>query len=171
MHRKIAVVCALYFTFSVLIAGSLSLKGQAPAPQSEKPAAQPAPAPTGAEAGKPDEKSAPAKARAFTEDGKPFLSDRHIATGLTCGSCHGDADPKQAVATDQCLQCHQSFQDLAKKTVDMMPNPHSNHLVDSSDIECSFCHHGHKANEAGCAKCHADMVLSRDPAPTATKTE
>lgn len=79
---------------------------------------------------------------------------------MTCVDCHGEGK-KQAVDTDQCLECHKSFEKFAKKTADMKPNPHDNHLAKSS-AECTDCHHGHKANEFICTKCHADMVPKRN---------
>jgi fumarate reductase flavoprotein subunit len=178
MLRKYFVIFAFLFAFSAVTARSLapgerqsaaSQADQSPAPQAQPPAGKEPD--TGKEPAKPDEKSAPAKARSFTEDSNPFLADRHIASGLQCSNCHGDAATKQPVATDQCLKCHESFDDLSKKTEDITPNPHSNHLIDSSDIDCDFCHHGHKANEIGCHKCHADMELTRGSAATTTKTQ
>ena len=171
MHRK-AVVFAFLFAFSAMIAWSLGQTGgQTAVPQADKSTAQPAQPQAGSEAAKAEDKNATAKTRSFTENSKPFLADRHIAAGLKCGSCHGDAEPKQAVATKQCLQCHESFEALAKRTADIKPNPHTNHLVDSGDAECNFCHHGHKANEIGCRSCHADRVFIRGSAADAKKTE
>jgi hypothetical protein len=165
MHKKIVVGLACLFTFSALIAWSLgATNGQEPAPQAEKPAAQSAQPKAGADSGKADETAAPAKHRNFTDDSKPYLSDRHVTLGLKCESCHGEASPTKAATTAQCLQCHGSFEALAKKTADMEPNPHSNHIVDSSDTECSFCHHSHKANEVGCNQCHGGLSFKRNSA-------
>jgi len=174
MHRK-AVVFAFLFAFSAMIAWSLGQSGgQTAVPQagtSTAQPAQPAQPQAGNEAAKAEDKNAAAQTRSFTENSKPFVADRHIAGGLQCSSCHGEAEPKQAVATKQCLQCHESFEALAKRTADIEPNPHSNHQVDSGDAECNYCHHGHKANEIGCRSCHADRVFIRGSAAGAKKTQ
>ena len=83
---------------------------------------------------------------------------------MECTSCHGDTTPQKPVETAKCLECHTSFDELSKKTVDMSPNPHSNHIIDSQDLDCSSCHHAHKANELYCTTCHADMELKRNSA-------
>ena len=157
MLRRSVAVCAFLMILSALMAGSLRrVEGQAAA-------APAAPAATA----KADDASVSPKVRAITEDSKPYVSDRHVALGLECKDCHGDAEPKKPVPTDKCLECHTSFEELSKKTTDISPNPHSNHLVDSSDIDCNYCHHGHKANEIGCRSCHADRVFIRGSATAA----
>ena len=83
---------------------------------------------------------------------------------MECTSCHGDTTPQKPVETAKCLECHKSFDEVAKKTADMSPNPHSNHIVDSQDLDCSSCHHAHKANELYCTQCHADMEMQRNSA-------
>ncbi|PKU26113.1 cytochrome c3 family protein [Telmatospirillum siberiense] len=100
------------------------------------------------------------QSKSFTSDQPPFTADLHKSAGVSCVDCHGEGK-KQSVDTDQCLECHKSFEKIAKKTADMTPNPHDNHLTKSS-AECNQCHQGHKANENICVKCHSEMVLKRN---------
>lgn len=100
------------------------------------------------------------ESKPFISDQQPFTADLHKSAGVTCVDCHGEGK-KQAVDTDQCLECHKSFEKIAAKTADMKPNPHDNHLARSS-AECNQCHHAHKANENVCVRCHADMTLMRN---------
>ncbi len=193
MHKKIAVAFAFFLAFSAfatLPSRARAAQEQAPPPQNgsaqgsqpaqsqpapSQPAAgaaaagQPAAAPqTGTDAAKTaaaDDKNKPG----FTDDVKPYLSDRHVAKGMECTSCHGDTTPQKPVETAKCLECHTSFDEISKKTVDMSPNPHSNHLIDSQDVDCNFCHHAHKVNEIGCTQCHADMELKRNSAALETR--
>ncbi len=95
---------------------------------------------------------------------KPFTSNRHLALGLQCADCHGEGK-KQPVKGDKCLECHQSFEEVAKRTQDVKPNPHSNHITEDGDIECTQCHQGHKADVVYCATCHKGMTFKRPPAP------
>ena len=79
-----------------------------------------------------------------------WLADKHIASGLTCASCHGDASPSD-VALDICLSCHVSYRELARKTASRPRNPHDSHYP---GLECTTCHHGHQKEENFCAGCH-----------------
>jgi hypothetical protein len=156
MHKKIAVAFAFFLAVSAFIAtpSLVSAKQeQAPPAQPAGQASQPA-QPAAAETKKPG----------FTEDVKPYMSDRHVTKGMECKSCHGDATPQKAVETAKCLECHKSYDELSKKTGDMSPNPHSNHIVDSQDLDCTSCHHAHKANELYCNQCHSDMEMQRNSA-------
>ena len=89
---------------------------------------------------------------------KKFTADQHKAAGLDCQSCHKDG-PKKAVESDQCLTCHESFQAVAKRTKDLNPNPHDNHMTQNT--ECTQCHHGHRANDNVCMTCHSSMEFKR----------
>lgn len=92
----------------------------------------------------------------FAQD-KPVLADRHKNSGLTCEACH-DTNPKQAVEGDKCLGCHENSAAVAKRTINLQPNPHSNHLL---DIDCTKCHVGHKAQVNYCQNCHSEMVFEK----------
>lgn len=97
----------------------------------------------------------------FSQQAKSsFTSDRHLAQGLQCSDCHGEGK-KQPVRGDKCLECHQSFEEVAKRTEDMKPNPHSNHITESTDLDCTNCHKGHKQNEIYCVTCHKTMTFNR----------
>ena len=182
MHKKIAVAFTFFLAFSAfMVSPSLVSAKQEQAPLAQpagaqqpaqpQPAApvtkpeQPAAAPTDAAKPAATEEKKPG----FTDDVKPYLSDRHVAKGMECKSCHGDAEPQKPVETAKCLECHKSFEEVSKKTEDMSPNPHSNHIVDSQDLDCSACHHAHKANELYCTQCHADMEMLRNSAAIETK--
>jgi hypothetical protein len=79
-----------------------------------------------------------------------WLADKHVASGLTCASCHGDAKPSD-VALETCLSCHGSYRELAQKTANRLRNPHDSHY---RNLECTTCHHGHQKEENFCAGCH-----------------
>jgi hypothetical protein len=160
MLRRSVAVCAFLMILSALMAGSLCrVEGQAAAAQTAPSAAPESSAPAQADA-------ASAKTRAFTDASKPFLADRHVARGMECKGCHGDVETKKSVTREQCLKCHVSYEKLAAKTADMDPNPHSNHMIDEGSVECSSCHHGHKANQNGCSSCHAEITLYRSAKAT-----
>jgi len=80
----------------------------------------------------------------------PLLAEKHVASGLTCASCHGNAKPND-VALGTCLSCHGSYQELARKTASRSRNPHDSHYP---GLECTTCHHGHQEQENFCATCH-----------------
>mgnify|MGYP000026872891 FL=1 len=88
------------------------------------------------------------------------LAERHSQKGLSCQSCHGQAQPKagDTVANDQCLQCHGPLEKLQAKFADKKEyNPHKNHL---GDIDCVLCHKGHSQSVAYCQECHQDFKMS-----------
>jgi hypothetical protein len=79
-------------------------------------------------------------------------ADKHKAIGLGCADCHG-TEEKASIEQTACLKCHESMQSVAKRTADLKPNPHDNHM--SAQTECLQCHHGHRSNEISCLNCHA----------------
>jgi fumarate reductase flavoprotein subunit len=99
----------------------------------------------------PAAKGPPPGATAAAPGARPaLLADRHVATGLTCASCHGAARPAE-VALDTCLSCHGSYADVARRTAGLARNPHDSHYP---GLECTTCHHGHQPFEDFCASCH-----------------
>ncbi|MDR3763178.1 MAG: cytochrome c3 family protein [Acidobacteriota bacterium] len=94
-------------------------------------------------AGLAQEPAAPAKGN--------FLADKHMANGLDCEACHNNRPKTKPVKTAQCLTCHESYEKLAVRTKGMDHNPHAGHFI---DLDCTQCHHGHKASENYCDSCH-----------------
>lgn len=86
---------------------------------------------------------------------QPMLADRHVARGMDCVSCHKVKTPKPGATVDkqQCIGCHGSLEDIAKREKDkkLDPNPHYNHLV---DLNCNECHKGHQKPVNMCNDCH-----------------
>jgi hypothetical protein len=83
-----------------------------------------------------------------------FNADRHAKIGLACDSCHGveKAAAGAKVGMDKCLGCHGPYDKLAKRTDSLILNWHANPHY--GDLDCNDCHHGHKADENSCKKCH-----------------
>lgn len=81
----------------------------------------------------------------------PHLDQRHAPRGITCGTCHGTAFPRQRPATEQCLKCHGNYKELVPLTEDVFPNPHKSHL---GEIRCTRCHKEHQKSVLYCNKCH-----------------
>jgi len=85
-----------------------------------------------------------------------FNSDKHIKTGLNCDTCHG-AEKVAAgavVGRAKCQSCHGSYEKLAKLTEKMKLNPHVDYHC--GELDCNVCHHGHRADENYCSKCHKE---------------
>ena len=78
-----------------------------------------------------------------------------MAADKTLGERHGGmwpASPDGTVTKYQCLKCHVSQEDLAKKTSALEPNPHWSHL---GNVNCEECHKANKAKpELMCNTCH-----------------
>jgi len=83
--------------------------------------------------------------------GKVPLSHLHLWNGTSCRDCHGNADPRKALTTAQCLSCHKSYQEVAKLTKDLATNPHESHF---GNIDCGQCHKAHQKSKLYCNKCH-----------------
>ncbi|MGA2673583.1 MAG: cytochrome c3 family protein [Terracidiphilus sp.] len=98
-------------------------------------------------------------AAAFSQQTKPFTADRHGSRGLECASCHGGGE-KKPVSGAQCLTCHESIEEVAKKTADIEPNPHDNHET-VGGLDCTECHKGHKQDVVLCRQCHTAMKFER----------
>jgi hypothetical protein len=90
-----------------------------------------------------------------------FTADRHKERNVKCLACHGEAEPKTAASAKGCMTCHKSLEAVAERTKDYPRNPHMNHLTESSDIECTQCHKGHKEDTPVCLNCHSGMKFER----------
>ena len=78
-------------------------------------------------------------------------TDRHVERGVKCESCHVNGDTSKPVRKAQCLACHKSYEELAKKTANVHPNPHFNHY---GERDCTTCHKGHQQSTLSCSQCH-----------------
>lgn len=93
-----------------------------------------------------------------------FTADRHKGRGMSCVGCHKEAEPKTAADAKICLTCHKSIDAVAKRTEAWERNPHDNHITNASDVACTQCHQGHKADIILCHTCHAGMTFERPAA-------
>jgi dihydrodipicolinate reductase len=50
---------------------------------------------------------------------------------------------------------------VAERSVAYVPNPHKNHITESNDVECTVCHHGHKADNPACLACHMGLTFEK----------
>ena len=86
------------------------------------------------------------------------LADRHVARGLECASCHKPAPaPGAVVKQDACKTCH-SYDDLAKRTAKLEPNPHYTHL---GDVNCVECYRVHLDLHLMCNDCHKFNIMPK----------
>jgi fumarate reductase flavoprotein subunit len=95
-----------------------------------------------------------------------FTADRHKNRQITCNACHGEAQPKTAASEKSCLACHKSIEAVAERTKDFERNPHKNHITEGSDVECTQCHQGHKADTPVCHQCHQGMKFEKKQTAT-----
>lgn len=80
-------------------------------------------------------------------------SERHIAKGLTCESCHGKNMSVASPTIEQCKTCHQPSVVEAKTQKQGKQNPHrSPHY--GNEMDCVMCHVQHSKPEDACAACH-----------------
>jgi hypothetical protein len=77
-----------------------------------------------------------------------FLADKHKAQGLECSNCHKENPPANDVPKEQCLSCHEDYNQVAASYID----PHNAHVTYTN---CSDCHHGHRESENQCQGCHS----------------
>ncbi len=100
-------------------------------------------------------------AAAVAEETAAFTAARHRERGVTCEDCHKEAQPKTPASAEACLTCHKSIEAMAERTKDFERNPHDNHLTQGSDVECTQCHQGHKADTPVCHQCHEGMKFEK----------
>lgn len=82
------------------------------------------------------------------------LDHFHMLAGVTCQTCHEDADPPMQMSSDQCLACHGPLEDLAERTAETQPtNPHGT-PHGPPYAACDLCHRVHTESENFCAQCH-----------------
>lgn len=80
-----------------------------------------------------------------------FTAERHMAKGVQCNQCHVENDTARPVRKQQCLACHGSYEKIAERTKNSVPNPHFSHY---GEKDCSTCHKGHAPSEVSCNSCH-----------------
>ena len=95
------------------------------------------------------------------EEKKEFTADRHKKQNISCNACHGQEQPKSAASAKACLTCHKSMEAMGERTKDFDKNPHKNHLTEASDLECTQCHQGHKADTILCDQCHTGFKYNK----------
>ncbi len=80
-----------------------------------------------------------------------FGSDRHVARGVQCQTCHGP-DLKNPVWPEEkvCLGCHNRDDIAAKTASKLKPNPHKA----PHNGDCTLCHMQHEPEVDYCAQCH-----------------
>jgi fumarate reductase flavoprotein subunit len=98
---------------------------------------------------------------AIADEKDSFTADRHKERNIKCVSCHGEEEPKTAASEKACITCHKSLEAVAERTKDFTPNPHSNHITETSDVECTQCHFGHKADSPVCLNCHQGLTFQK----------
>ncbi|MBP1626745.1 MAG: cytochrome [Holophagaceae bacterium] len=90
-----------------------------------------------------------------------MLADRHKVNGVNCEDCHLTKKPTTAAKIDKCLECHEGYEGMAKRTAKKEKgphvylaniNPHDSHI---GKIECSECHSAHsEPHKSFCDRCH-----------------
>ena len=77
------------------------------------------------------------------------------SAGQTLAEKHGGMWPKSTdgfVTKNQCLKCHVSYEELAKKTASLSPNPHRSHM---GAVNCEECHKADAEKPVlMCNQCH-----------------
>lgn len=69
---------------------------------------------------------------------------------LPCSTCHDGKVPTKP-GKDKCLACHGSYEQVAKRTEKMNPNPHFSHR---GEPDCANCHSMHGKSRLECNDCH-----------------
>jgi fumarate reductase flavoprotein subunit len=90
---------------------------------------------------------APAVVAAAEEDSE--LAGIHKSAGISCGDCHAESPPADAVLEATCLTCHDDYKELTAGTYE---DPHNAHMAFR---DCGDCHHVHRPSENQCLACHA----------------
>ena len=91
---------------------------------------------------------------AFSAAAGAAVADAHAKRGAACESCHFEAPPSAANASEQsCIKCHTETPKGRPVVMDghEVPNVHAGHF---DTYECLQCHKGHKPSVAACAECH-----------------
>jgi len=87
------------------------------------------------------------------ENGADFISREgkvHESNKVECAACHLNGTEK--IAPDSaCYTCHGTYEDMAKATAELKPNPHDAHI---GQIRCTLCHSTHKPSKVYCDECH-----------------
>lgn len=81
------------------------------------------------------------------------LDEIHFSKGIKCATCHGNAQPREAVTMMKCKQCHNT-EKLAKKTKNMKPTNVHNNRHFGTEENCLNCHQVHQKSKNACVSCH-----------------
>jgi len=89
------------------------------------------------------------------------IGGAHAGMDFSCTDCHQTDTPGIPPTNKNCLQCHDSYEALAKATApqhvdpedkESAANPHDSHM---GPIDCFNCHKTHTPSELVCAECHS----------------
>jgi len=85
--------------------------------------------------------------------GNLHLSHIHLLRRVSCTDCHDKSRPESPLNTKDCLNCHDSYNELISLTLQVDPNPHDGHF---GELDCDSCHHQHADSENFCnqSDCH-----------------
>lgn len=81
-----------------------------------------------------------------------YLDHKHALKEIGCVVCHAAPIPKEGLSKEQCLECHGSYEEVAKKAPIHVMAIHS-HFSDQ-EVECNSCHKAHKKSVLICNECH-----------------
>lgn len=88
------------------------------------------------------------------------IGGAHADMDMSCADCHQVDAPEKAPTTNNCLECHDSYEELIKATAptnidpddeESRANPHDSHM---GLLDCIECHKTHVPSEFVCAECH-----------------
>jgi fumarate reductase flavoprotein subunit len=100
------------------------------------------------------------------------LAETHKGKEVSCKACHGETlkvDDNETSVNSQCILCHGSPGEIAKKSKGHNINPHKSHL---GETDCTVCHRGHVSSKAYCLNCHAfNMPIPGSDAKMQTKKD
>lgn len=102
---------------------------------------------------------------AFTAFGSDAGSHQMLMKA-SCEDCHLKDSHVVIPTTDQCLSCHNSYSELAKKTENVedikkgISNPHKSHI---GEARCTLCHKIHSPSVLYCNTCHSPQFHLKVP--------
>lgn len=85
------------------------------------------------------------------------IKKHHEVLDFDCKTCHGEpiGDNYGIVTTQKCLQCHKSYDALAKRSGHLGYDDNIHASPHYPDMDCNICHSSHKKSTNYCAMCHS----------------
>ncbi|WP_332444433.1 cytochrome c3 family protein [Wolinella succinogenes] len=98
----------------------------------------------------------------YTKEKYPIVN-KHEKLNFECATCHGEGAKSEykKLSTQECLECHKSYQRLAERTDHLGYDDNIHASPHYPEMDCNLCHASHKPSINYCVMCHSQDSMKK----------